>query len=132
MSKKSKLIICCGILLSSIIGLVLGCLLYKDYKLQHEMIIISVFGVLLTVFYLWILLQKSDYSHLKAPGFAFMIVFYHVFNLAVLILGMNLPAVYRPICAVPMLLTILFGIKTGLAAMVLYSVVTVVFGLDPV
>lgn len=132
MTKKSKLIISIGILLSSIIGLILGCFLYKDYKMQHEMIIICVFGVLLTVFYLWILLQKSDSSHLKARGFAFMIVFYHIFNLAVLILGMNLPAVYRPICAVPMLLTILFGVKTGLASMVLYSVVTVLFGLDPV
>lgn len=132
MTKKSKIIICIGIMLTSILGLVLGCLLYKDYKMQNEMIIICVYGILLTVFYLWILLQKSDSSHLKASGFPFMIIFYHVFNLAILILGMNLPAVYRPICAVPMLLTILFGVKTGLASMVLYSVLTVLFGLDPV
>ncbi|MBE5948146.1 MAG: HDIG domain-containing protein [Lachnospiraceae bacterium] len=132
MIKKSKVIICIGILLSSVLGLILGCLLYKDYKMQNEMIIICIYGILLTAFYLWILLQKSDSTHLKAPGFAFLIIFYHVFNLAILIFGMNLPAVYRPICAVPMLLTILFGIKTGLASMVLYSVVTVLFGLDPV
>ena len=132
MTRKSKLIICIGIMLTSILGLVFGCLLYKDYKMQNEMIIICVYGILLTMFYLWILLQKSDSSHLKAQGFPFLIIFYHVFNLAILILGMNLPAVYRPICAVPMLLTILFGIKTGLASMVLYSVVTVLFGLDPV
>ena len=132
MTRKSKLIISIGIMLTSILGLFFGCLLYKDYKMQNEMLIICVYGVLLTVFYLWILLQKSDSSHLKAQGFPFMIIFYHVFNLAILIFGMNLPAVYRPICAVPMLLTILFGVKTGLASMVLYSVLTVLFGLDPI
>lgn len=132
MTKKSKLIISIGIMLTSILGLILGCLMYRDYKMQNEMIIICVYGILLTAFYLWILLQKSDSSHLKAREFPFMIIFYHVFNLAVLILGMNLPAVYRPVCAVPMLLTILFGVKTGLASMVLYSVLTVLFGLDPV
>lgn len=132
MTKKSKLIICIGIMLASILGLIFGCIMYKEYKMQNEMIISCVYGILLTGFYLWILLQNSDSSHLKTREFPFMIIFYHVFNLAVLIFGMNLPAVYRPVCAVPMLLTILFGIKTGLASMVLYSALTVLFGLDPV
>jgi len=132
MTGKSKLIICIGILLTSVLGLILGCMMYRDYKMQNEMVTICVYGIILTAFYLWILLQKSDSSHLKAAGFPFLIIFYHVFNLAILVFGMNLPAVYRPVCAVPMLLTILFGVKTGLASMVLYSVVTVLFGLDPV
>lgn len=132
MTKKSKLIICIGIVLISVLSLIGGCLMYSEYKLRNEKITICVFGILLTLFYLWILLQKSDSSHLKAAGFPFMIIFYHALNMAILVFGMNIPAVYRPVCAVPMLLTILFGIKTGLASMVLYSVVTVLFGMDPV
>lgn len=130
MTKKTKIVISVCILLISIISLLLGCRQYHGSFLS-EQIVICAFGSFLTVFYLWIMLEKSDSSHLKAKGFAFLIVFFHALCMAVIVAGYSLPAVYRPVCAVPMLLTILFGIKTGLASMVFYSVVTVLFGMDP-
>ncbi len=130
MTKKTKAVISACILLISIVILVLGCSVYHKGFLS-EQIVICAFGSFLTVFYLWIMLEKNDSSHLRAKSFAFLIVFFHAFNMAVIVFGYSLPAAYRPICAVPMLLTVLFGIKTGLASMVFYSVVTVLFGVDP-
>lgn len=130
MTKNTKVIISACILLISIVAFVFGGSVYHR-GFPSEQAVIAIAGSFLTVFYLWIMLEQSDSSHLKAKSFPFFIVFFHAFNMAVIVFGYNLPAAYRPVCAVPMILTILFGIKTGLASMIFYSVVTVLFGMDP-
>ncbi|MBQ9766166.1 MAG: HDIG domain-containing protein [Lachnospiraceae bacterium] len=132
MTKKNKIIIFISILLITAIALIGGCEFFYEMMFLNEKISIYVFGIILTIFYLWILLEKTDSAHLKTNGFVFMIIFCHAFNMAVIVFGYKLPAVYRPVCAVPMLLTILFGTKTGLASMIFYSIECVLFGMDPV
>ena len=56
----------------------------------------------------------------------------HLFAMAVTTLGYPLPAVLRPILAVPMIITALMGAEYGVLALVFYASNTILFGADPV
>lgn len=109
--------------LISILCLCVGWKLYE--KWTGEMIVIFLCTILFGIFYIGTMKQQLR-QHVA------WIIGLHVFAMVMITIGYPLPAVLRPVLAVPMIVTALMGAEYGILALVFYASSTILFGADPV
>jgi len=121
--KKLFIVVQIANALISILCLCIGWKLYE--KWTGEMVVIFLCTILFGIFYTGTMKQQLKKHFIWIIGL-------HLFAMAVTTLGYPLPAVLRPILAVPMIITALMGAEYGVLALVFYASNTILFGADPV
>lgn len=121
--KKLFIVVQIANALISILCLCIGWKLYE--KWTGEMVVIFLCTILFGIFYTGTMKQQLKKHFIWIIGL-------HLFAMATTTLGYPLPAVLRPILAVPMIITALMGAEYGVLALVFYASNTILFGADPV